>query len=402
MFAMKIKRTVVICILCSCHFSEVFGCVYNVRDVGFVEIVPAPYHLYCFIQDDTPEELISTFKQISNATLMDSNVEVEIVNTDRQKDHPAMEYFHFWEIQSFPSAILVSPGGRSLVLPVSIPNKPFKETVWSSLESVASSPKVKEILEHIVKAYCVVLLIEGEDAAENKRVHEAVTDPIRKIAGIMKQLPKRIDEPPYTIVIPQESVSQERILLWSLGVGEDELGEPSVAVLYGRGRRIGPLLEGGQITSSGVFNILSVIGLSCNCGLDKRGMMGTQIPLKWGAEIQSDVIKSLGFDAENPMVKMEMNSIISSGLFTMTEDKGNIGSSVSAFDRYSEEVLALESISTISKVSPAQLRELASTGSATFKSGLNLKTLLALMGIIILLILSGGIIILMRTRRRIS
>jgi len=333
---------------------------------------------------------------------MDSNVEVEIVNTDRQKDHPAMEYFHFWEIQSFPSAILVSPRGRSLVLPVSVPNKPFKETAWSSLENIVSSPKVKEILEHIVKAYCVVLLIEGEDAAENKRVHEVVTDPIRKIAGIMKQLPKRIDEPPYTIVIPQESVSQERILLWSLGVGEDELIEPSVAVLYGRGRRIGPLLEGGQITSSGVFNILSVIGLSCNCGLDKRGMMGTQIPLKWGAKIQSDVIKSLGFDAENPMVKMEMNSIISSGPFTMTEDKGNIGSSVSAFDRYSEEVLALESMSTISKVSPAQLRELASTESATYKSGLNLKTLLALMGIIILLILSGGIIILMRTRRRIS
>ena len=402
MIVMKIRRTIVICILCSFYFSKIFGCIYNVRDVGFADLESTPYRLYYFIREGTPENLVSTFRQISYATFMDSNVEVEIINVDKQKEHPAMECFHFWEIQSFPAAILVSPKGQSLVLPILVPNKPFKETVWSSLESVVFSPKREEILEHIIKAYCVVILIEGEDAAENKRVHEAVDAATKKIDRIMNQLPKHIDEPPYIIVIPRELVSQEKILLWSLDMNENEVNEPCVAVLYGRGRRIGPLLEGEQITESGLFNILSVISLSCDCGLDERWIMGTLLPLRWGRKIQSDVVKFLGFDAESPMVKMEMSSIMSINRSIRMEDNGNIGSSWKELNEYIEDVLAYESGSAVSRVSPAQLRELSSTRLSTPKSGLNLKMTLTIVGIIVLLIFAGSLFILLRSGRRIS
>ena len=402
MIVAKIRGTIVICILFSFYFSKIFGCIYSVRDVGFADIESTPYRLYCFIQEGTPENLVSTFRQISYTTFMDSNVEVEIINVDKQKEHPAMEYFHFWEIQSFPAAILVSPKGRSLVLPIFVPNKPFKETVWSSLESAVFSPKREEILEHIVKAYCVVILIEGEDTDENKRVHKTVDTAIRKIDRIMSQLPKHIDEPPHIIVISRELVSQEKILLWSLDMNENEVNEPCVAVLYGRGRRIGPLLEGEQITESGLFNILLVIGLSCDCGLDERWTRGTLLPLRWGEKMQSDVVKCLGFDAESPMVKMEMSSIMSLNRYIMMEDNENIGSSWEELNEYIEDVLAYESGLAVARVSPAQIRELSSTGLATPKSGINLKTTLSIVGIIVLLILSGGLLILLRSGRRIS
>ena len=39
-------------------------------------------------------------------------------------------------------------------------------------------------------------------------------------------------------------------------------------------------------------------------------MMGTLLPLRWGKKNQQEVVKMLGFDAENPFVKMEVSRIL--------------------------------------------------------------------------------------------
>lgn len=368
--------------------------------MGFVDLLSTPYHLYYFIQNDTREELITTFEQTSYTLFMDSNIKVEIINSDQKKDHPAMEYFHFWDIQSFPAAIFVSPAGWSMILPVSTHNKIFKETVWSSLENIISSPKREEILEHIVKAYGVVLFIEGKEAEENKRVYEIVTGVNKTIARNMGQLPKRIEEPPCVITIPREAIYQERILLWSLGMNEDETDEPIVVVLYGRGRRIGPLLKGKKITRKALSTILSVIGLSCECGLDKKWIMGSLLPLSWSKKMQSNVVKYLGFDAENPMVKREMSSILSLSSSKTTMDREAIDSIRDVFDDYSEEIIAYEVEQKPARVSPAQFRELVSQTASNPKSGVNLKITIAMMSLIVLSTLSGGLFILLRSYRR--
>jgi hypothetical protein len=57
---------------------------YTVRDVGFVDINPIPYHLYCYVRSDTSDEFKSTFKQISYAILMDSNIETQMINVDQE------------------------------------------------------------------------------------------------------------------------------------------------------------------------------------------------------------------------------------------------------------------------------------------------------------------------------
>jgi len=292
------------------------------------------------------------FKQISYAIFLDSNVEVEIINVKKQKNHPAMEYFHFWEIKRLPAAILVSPKQHSLVLPISIPNKPFKEAVWTAIENVVSSPKREKILQSIVKAYCVVLLIQGKNATENKRAQEEVTGAIEEISKRMNQLSETITEPPSLIVIPQELLSEERILLWSLGLDENEVSEPYV-------------LKGEEISRRNLFNILSVIGESCQCGYDMGWILEMRIPLRWGMEVQSELVKQLGFDPENPMVKTEMSQILSIGSTLITEGEGYAQSP----DVYSEGTIEFESEPSVGRISPAQFSEMDSP--ETIPSGID-------------------------------
>ena len=396
---MKTRWPLTICLLGCLLFSEASACLYNVRDLGFVDIAPAVYHLYCYTRDDTPEEHISAFEQAAYATFAESNVEVEMIEVDRQQDHPAMEYLYFWEIQSFPAAVLVSPQGRSLILPISSPEKPFRETVSAALESVVSSPKREEMVAHIVKAYGVVLLIEGEDRAENKRARQAVAGAIESIARTMGQLPKRIEEPPFTMVISREALAQERIFHWSLDVHEQDLGEPHVAVLYGKGRRLGPLLRGERITQANLLDILSVVGLSCECGLDRSWITGIPLPLKWEEKTRSEAVRFLGFDPESPMVKMEMSRILSTCPSPAAEAKEGIDAPGDRLDQYSEGAVGRESEIPATRISPAQFRQLVSPGPAAPDAGGYLHKILVVVSILALLVLAGGAFILWRAQR---
>jgi hypothetical protein len=400
-----------------------FGCLYTVRDVGFADIGSVPYRLYYYVRDDTPAELVSTFRQISYATLMDSNVKAEVINVDQQGTHPdsegnntydqPMKYLDFWEVQSFPAAILVSPQGRSLVLPISASDQSFKEAVWSALDEIVISPERKEILSSIIKKYCAVLFVEGTDAAANEKARKTVEDAIEELSEIMTQMPKAIEKPPRLIVMSPESFSRERTLLWSLGVGEDAEArrEPHAAVIYGRGRRIGSLLRGEKITVNEVFNVLSVIGESCECGIDRDWLLGLMLPLRWNQETQSETAKSLGFDVEDPMVKTEISQILSrgtsSGIVSGNSLRSGTGESTSPLAGYSETVVEFEGGPARSAVSPAQFRQLVSPEAATTGTdayaGSAFRPYLITIFIIggaVLLILAGGILVLLRARRR--
>ena len=66
-----------------------------------------------------------------------------------------------------------------------------------------------------------------------------------------------------------------------------------------------------------------------------------------------------------------------------------------------EGILANEVESAEKRVSPAQLRELTSAESKVSQSGINLKTILIIMGIVILLILTGSTIIFLRSHKKV-
>ena len=95
--------------------ATALGCIYNIRDIGYTDLGSEPYRLYFFIQSSISEQETAEFETLALIQLKDSNISPEIIDVEKQKTHPALEYLSFREIDTFPSAILVSPSLRSHV-----------------------------------------------------------------------------------------------------------------------------------------------------------------------------------------------------------------------------------------------------------------------------------------------
>ncbi|MCK5272831.1 MAG: hypothetical protein KAJ52_09635 [Sedimentisphaerales bacterium] len=290
------------------------ACAYNVRDVGYVDLGIQPYIFYGFVSDKTPEATISTFTNLSDATLLDTGVWAEVVNIDQQKDHPALKYLAPPKRESLPAAVLISPDGRSLFIPVTRPGRPFRQTLLDALDNIVSSPLRRQLVKQLPKSFAVVVLIDGPQEQDNKAARQVATESIGVISEQMSFMPKPIFHPPTMMEVDSKSIADEKILLWSLGLDIDE--DPNtitVAVLYGRAKRIGPLLRGEQVNEYNLTTILSIVGADCECGLDRSWILGMPTPIKWNEQTQNIVAKNLGFDPENPMIKMEVSRIIRIG-----------------------------------------------------------------------------------------
>ncbi len=294
------------------------ACAYNVRDVGYVDLGIQPYIFYGFVSDKTPEATISTFTNLSDAALLDTGVWAEVVNIDQQKDHPALKYLtpdlNPKKRISLLAAVLVSPDGRSLFIPVTRPGQPFRQSLLDALDNIVSSPLRKQLVKQLPKSFAVVVLIDGPKEQDNKAARQVATESIGVISEQMSFMPKPIFHPPTMMKIDSKSIADEKILLWSLGLDIDK--DPNtitVAVLYGRAKRIGPLLRGEQVNEYNLTTILSIVGADCECGLDRSWILGMPTPIKWDEQTQNIVAKNLGFDPENPMIKMEISRIVRIG-----------------------------------------------------------------------------------------
>jgi len=223
-----------------------------------------------------------------------------------------MRYLLIWRIQSFPAIIFVSPNGQSFVVTVKN-NEPFEIALLLAINNILISPIREEIVRKVIKTYGVILLIEGDNAQENEKYRDIALCAIENIKGQLKMMPKSIDHPPVLISMKPELFYQEKILLWSLGLDAEVINTPYAAVFYGRARWIGPLMKAEEINKTNLTNILSIIGADCECGLDISWVSGTMLPIRWDQNRQAKVAKSLEFDPENPMVKMEVSQILGKG-----------------------------------------------------------------------------------------
>ena len=105
----------------------------------------------------------------------------------------------------------------------------------------------------------------------------------------------------------------EAVLLWGLGFEPRLSPEARVALVYGRGRRLGEPLEGALITRTVLQERLAIIGQDCECDLDRAWLKGPVLPGRWDRELQQLAAKTLGFDPENPMVRTEVSRIVLRG-----------------------------------------------------------------------------------------
>ena len=284
-----------------------FSCRFTVREVGFADVVPQFYHLYCYVDNQTEAGIISAFNQSTFTYFIDTNVKSKVINIDQFGNPHPSKYFKEWDSEKLPTVVLVSPNDTPI--PFLLPS--HKNGIRSLVERIIRSNMRDQIIKAAIQTYGVVLLVEGKNSAENRQAHSAIRVAIEQIKDKIPEMPKPVSELPRIITLSYQKRDQEKILLWSL-TGEIELvGGPFAIVLYGRGRQIGPLMEGNQITTANLVNTLSLIGADCECGLDRSTMLGTMIPLKWDQSMQADLVKQLGFDPESPMIKNEISQILS-------------------------------------------------------------------------------------------
>jgi hypothetical protein len=302
--------------LCCLAFQtySAHACRYNVREVGFIDIGIEPYRVAVYLPAGVSADEIARLTKTMEERLLETNVRFEPIKAGTDANHPAMKIAATHGIRDFPAVVLVSPDGQSR--PLALPEKiaSLAEALPSVLESVLHSPVRQQILEKSAATYGVILLVEGPDSQRNAAAREAVAGAISQIGGQLEFLPKPIGKPPEMVVLDRQSLASESVLLWSLGLKIEDVNQPYAAVLYGRGRWIGPLFKEDILSADHLTEVLSVIGADCECGLDHRWLQGTMLPARWDESLHQQVVESLGFDPENPMVKMEMVSIIRRGM----------------------------------------------------------------------------------------
>ena len=379
-------------------FVGAFPCEYNIRDAGFVNLDDTPYRLYFFIDDKTPAKSIEVFKEESRRVINGSNILPVIVHISRDRDHKAMEHYRFWDFQDPPTFILTSPDQRTL--PLHIPNDKIvnRDSIQKVLQNAVSSSVREEILAHIVKAYAVLILIEGPNPEENRSAFEKITQASRKINSVMSQMPKRIENPPHIIVFPKNRTMGEKIFLWSLDLNTEDMDRARIAILFGRGRIFYSPFESASVSASDIIDMLTIIGLSCDCGLDKKGLIGQRIPLRWDESLQKEVVKFLGFDAENPFLKREIAGILAANNLD-TESGEVLSGPLRELGQYREKVLAFSKKLGSSRISPVLSQKFSPQSSGKPRSGFNTLIPLLLAGFVLTAILVGAIYIRNRAKR---
>lgn len=372
------------------------ACRYTIREIGFSDIGSMPYYIYVFTRSDMPEDDISTIEKLSFALLNETNVKLKLVNVDEENDSVTLYYLNKYNIRSFPSALFVFPEGESMICSFSYPGRSFDESVWLLLENLVSSAFRKSIIDQLLRSYCMVLVVEGKNTPENKNAIREANEAVREISKTLYQMPKVVNSPPGILVIPHEKTYEERILLISLGIKAEEAIEPFVAVIYGRGRIMGPVLQGDQITKRKVFNLLTVVGADCECGLDHFWILGRMIPLRWKPSVQSELAQFLGFDVESPLVKAEMSQILS----VKPVSENPLNPVEENLLGYTEGKFEIEKSSQdIPRISASDIRKSFSQ-TTPIKNNLVFRTILLGFGGILLVVLIAGVLIFIKFKRK--
>ena len=372
------------------------ACRYTVREIGFSDLGLKTYNLVFFTDSRTPAEQIINMQKYSRVLLQDTNVQMEIIDTDKNKSSPYLRFLTQYSDQRCPFTVFISPDGESMICPAVKTGQSINESSWYLIESMVSSSFREDIVRELIRSLGVVLIIEGSDNAENNRIKDAARNAVREITGDLDQMPKVVNKPPKIIVISHNKINDEKVLLFSLGITGKNKDDAHLTVIYGRGKLAGHLLTGEQINSGRIYNLLSLVGADCECGIDNSWIMGDMIPLRWGPSQQADLSDQLGFDVENPFVKTEMSQIISLNR-NLPNSINPLENNILGFAKGSLEISDAEN--PIPKITAEEIRRTFLPGNIQ-KNDFLLKRIIITIGLIVLVIAITGFSIFLLHKRR--
>ena len=293
--------------------SHVKACKYTVRDVAFVEMGHSQYRLYLYVDNDTNSEYTDLLQNSAQRVLQATNVHLDFVTVDQNASDESLSYLRAMDIETFPSAVLVSPKGKAKLINLPPASERRPESIQQAIKSIVQSPKRKEILTKLPNAHSIVLIIESEDETQNQLAKTMAEKAIKRILATYPDLPKAIDGPPLLMSMSLEEAQRESLFLWSLGVDVEASDQTQIAMIFGRGRNLGPVVKVKDVDQQDLIRTLAIVGLDCECELDRSWMQAPMIPHVWAESDESLAAKALGFDPGHPLVKVEISRILSRG-----------------------------------------------------------------------------------------
>ena len=295
--------------------SEIHACKYSVRDVGFVDLGSAPYQLCICTDSKTSAAWRRLVEEAVAEQLVDTNIVARWVDIERQNieegvDSESIAFLRERNVADYPTAVLVSPDGQRNHVP--LPESDAAR-LQSKLKSLVTSSVREQLLQRCLSHHSVVLLLEGAGTKQNRAARDIAEGAIAQIEAAMDTLPKPIDQPPVLVVVSADQARQDPVLLWSLGITQDQSAETHLIALFGRGRMMGAPLTLPDATTGQLVHRLYYVGQDCECELDRAVMQGTMIPHRWDTQSEAAAVKQLGFDPGNPLVQAEIRRILTRG-----------------------------------------------------------------------------------------
>ena len=282
------------------------ACRYSVRDTGFVDLdLPAWLVRVSGVSEDQralweqlgPRRLADTNLRLAPPPGADGGVPASAISPP--SGSPALE--------------VVAPDGRALVLATGTELPTGAAAIDAFLDRLAASAFRDTLHDALLQAFAVLVLIEGTDPARTAEARRTAEEAIRGFTPLLGSLPKPVDTPPRVVSLPADQADAEGLLVWGLGFAAGPSAEPRLAVLFGRGRRLGSPLEGPLITRTAIAERLTLIGQDCECDLDRSWFQGPVFPGRWDIARQAAAARRLGFDPENPMIRTEVSRIVLRG-----------------------------------------------------------------------------------------
>jgi hypothetical protein len=286
------------------------ACPYLIRDSGYIVQEPRPFYLYVFVDRSAPgsADLSQRVHKAAATELAGSNVELKLVPVQAGKVTDAAPHYQRAGSPKPPAAVLVSARDDVLLLPGFGGASVNERTIRQALRQVASSPARRRITVNLVRPWCVVLLGVGTEVAATESVESLIEESVKSVReGIEKADQGRLSLPSVLHVSLRDP--NEKVLLWSLGLLDGDRSAPKVAVLFGRGRRLGPVLKGGQLTQEKLSHLLWLLGQNCTCTSDPTWLLGPVAPLVWPRRQEQQVANTLGFDPNSPMAFSTLSGV---------------------------------------------------------------------------------------------
>jgi hypothetical protein len=302
-------RLILVTILFVCLELNAVACRFTVREIGFSTLSQDTYSLV--IIDENANASESKWKEFHNQLAV-ANIKLVILHPEKDGEHPFVKKA-ISKKHKFPVSLLIGPNERMLRL--------NSDPIADMMDEVLDSSIRHRLRSEFSDTFCVIIWIEGKDISLNNEIENIIEKECEQIENIMPHMPKEVKIGPVSIRIDNERMQKEKVLLWSLGIDEPP-DEPRAVVLYGRGRMIGEMVQTSSMRTGMLYKYMSMIGADCECGLDRKWMLGSQIPLLWSAENRQQLANEIGFDVDNPMILAEMSRILAK------EVNGNISDEV--------------------------------------------------------------------------